>query len=82
MKEEESESLQKKRINLPHFAFSRGCILIADIYTPLARHHKKKLYTQWTHMTVVEILEGKCGYFSMDVIKTSFLNCILVTSII
>ena len=31
-------------------------------------------------MTVVEILEGKCGYFSMDVIKTSFLNCKLATS--
>ena len=51
MKEEESESLQKKRINLPHFAFSRGCILIADIYTPLTqlRHHKKKLYGELSH---------------------------------
>ena len=28
-----SVSHSKKRINLPHFAFSRGCILIADIYT-------------------------------------------------
>ena len=28
-------SHSKKRINLPHFAFSRGCILIADIYTLL-----------------------------------------------
>ena len=39
-------SHSKKRINLPHFAFSRGCILIADIYTPLLHSDitRKKLY--------------------------------------
>ena len=32
---------------------------------------QEKNSIEWTHR--VEILEGKCGYFSMDVIKTSFL---------
>ena len=60
-REVDSMSHSKKRINLPHFAFSRGCILIADIYTPLhtlTSQREKKTQTQ-----------RECGHFSMDVIN-------------
>ena len=68
-------SHSKKRINLPHFAFSRGCILIADIYT----HYVVSLYSlppsqlcsaEEKKLTKSSNSHKGCGHFSMDVIKT------------